>query len=160
MNYSTRRKAQASQPYLEALYMTIFCLGYYGLMRIGELTRSLHVVKAGNIHVGNNKNKIMIVLYSSKTHGKESRPQEIKITEVQYNSNRYRQSRTRFFCPFKALRKFIAFRGGFDSAAEQFFIFRDGFNVESKHVRKVLKLLLKRVNLDHKLYDTQSFRFG
>ena len=41
-------------------------------MRIGELTEGPHVVKVTNVHAGINKDKIMIKLYSSKTHGKES----------------------------------------------------------------------------------------
>ena len=72
---------KTNQPYLEILYKAIFCLAYYGMMRVGELTLSPHVLKAKNIHIGNNKDKIMMVLYSSKTHGKESRPQHIKTTK-------------------------------------------------------------------------------
>ena len=60
------------QPYLEKMYIAIFCLGYYGMMRIGELVRGDHTLKAPNIHVAHNKRKMMIVLYTSKTHGKES----------------------------------------------------------------------------------------
>ena len=56
----------APQPYLEILYKTIFCLAYYGMMRVGELTWSPHTVKACNIHVGHNKDKIQVVLYTSK----------------------------------------------------------------------------------------------
>ena len=67
------------QPYLALLYQAIFCLGYYGMLRVGELAAGNHCIKACNIHVGNNKDKILIVLYSSKTHGKESRPQKVKI---------------------------------------------------------------------------------
>ena len=65
-----------AQPYLEYMYKALFCLAYYGMMRIGELTESPHTLKASNIHVGNNKEKILIVLYSSKTHGLESVPQK------------------------------------------------------------------------------------
>ena len=69
----------SSQPYLSLMYKSIFLLGYYGLLRVGELTSSLHTIKAWDIHMGKNKNKILLILYSSKTHGKESRPQKIKI---------------------------------------------------------------------------------
>ena len=67
---------QNQQPYLECMYKAMFCLAYYGMLRVGELTKGPHTVRAKDIHVGNNKDKIMIVLYSSKTHGKESRPQK------------------------------------------------------------------------------------
>ena len=63
--------SKINQPYLELLYKTILLLGYYGMLRISEMTKtkSGHAVKAKNIHSATNKNKILIVLYSSKTHG-------------------------------------------------------------------------------------------
>ena len=68
------------QMYLQILFKAIFLLCYYGMMQIGEVTLSPHIVKAKNIHIAKNKDKIMIVLYSSKTHGKGQRPQKIKIS--------------------------------------------------------------------------------
>ena len=67
------------QFYLRTLYQTMMLLGYYGLLRIGEMTASSHVIKAKNVHISVNKNKLLLVLYSSKTHGKADRPQKIKI---------------------------------------------------------------------------------
>ena len=87
----------AKQPYLEILYKTIFLIGYYGMFRIGELTLSPHVMKAKDISFSKNKNKIQILLHSSKTHGKESPPQKIKISEVPPAA---KSNRHRFFCPF------------------------------------------------------------
>ena len=55
-----------TQSYLENLYKTIFILAYYRMFRIGELTYSPHVIKAKDINVGVNKNKLLIVLYTSK----------------------------------------------------------------------------------------------
>ena len=59
------------QPYLRVMYKTIFIISYYGLFRIGELTFSDHQVKVADVHVADNKDKIMMILRSSKTHGKE-----------------------------------------------------------------------------------------
>ena len=43
--FEVKRKFRATnQPYLEQLYMALFTLGYYGLMRVGELTYSTHVL--------------------------------------------------------------------------------------------------------------------
>ena len=39
-----------TQPYLECLYKAIFALGYYGMMRVGELTKSPHVLLVKNGH--------------------------------------------------------------------------------------------------------------
>ena len=60
------------QPYLEILYKTMFILSYYGMLRVSEVTLSPHTIKACNVHIGNNKDEIMLVLYTSKTHGEES----------------------------------------------------------------------------------------
>lgn len=57
------------QPYLEYMYKALFAIGYYGMLRVGELTCSPHVLKAKNFHLGRNKKKLMLILYSSKTHG-------------------------------------------------------------------------------------------
>ena len=65
-----------AQPYLTTMYKAMFSLAYYGLMRVSELADGPHAVKARNIELGTNKNKIKIELESSKTHGKESPPQK------------------------------------------------------------------------------------
>ena len=52
-----------------ALYMALFSTAYFGLFRVGELTASKHVVKAVNVRIGQNKNKILFILDSSKMHG-------------------------------------------------------------------------------------------
>ena len=70
------------QPYLEILYKAMFGLAYYGMLRVGEITDSPHTIKAGDIHVGHNKDKLMLVLYTSNTHGTDSDPQKIKISAV------------------------------------------------------------------------------
>ena len=51
-------------------------------------------------------------------------------------------------------------RGGYIEEKEAFFIFRDGSNVKSDQVRRTLRKILHRLNLDPKLYDTHSFRIG
>ena len=146
----------SSQFYLEILYKTRFSLAYYGLFRIGELTKSQHVIKAANINIGINKNKILIVLYSSKTHGKESRPQKVKISEIRGTF----ESTKRFFCPFNLARKYLKLRGGYTNQHEQFFVFRDKSAVSASNVRKVLKTTLCNCNLNSDLFDCHSFRVG
>ena len=69
-----------AQPYLELMYRTLFAISYYGLMRVGEVTKSNHMLKAKDVHIGTNKEKILLVLHSSKTHSPSNLPQEIKIT--------------------------------------------------------------------------------
>lgn len=105
----------SDQPYLETLYKAIFSLAYYGLTRIGELSlvgqHCRHTVKALNVHVTLNKNKFLIMLYSSKTRDKESMPQRIIITED--TTSKRKAKSAKFFCPFRLMRAFIKMRGGY-----------------------------------------------
>ena len=71
------KKMFSEQLYLCDLYLAIIALGYYGLMRIGELAYSPHVLKAKDVHLAKNKSKLLILLHSLKTHS--SGVQEIKI---------------------------------------------------------------------------------
>ena len=143
------------QPYLEILYKTIFCLGYYGMLRVGEMTWSPHTVKACDVHVGDNKEKILIVLYTSKTHGEESRPQKIKIAA----SDKCMKT-TRFFCPFQTVIEYMDMRGPYGDKLEPFFVFADKSPVKSFQLRNFLRQLLENLNLDSSLYDVHSFRSG
>ena len=144
------------QPYLIILYKAIFSLACYGMLRVGELSLGNHTIKACNIHVGNNKDKILIILYSSKTHGKESRPQKVKISALPS----MKSNQKKIFCPFKIIVQYMRVRGDYTSENEQFFIFSDGSPVRPHHIRKLLRELLEKLNLDSALYDVHSFRGG
>ena len=74
-----------NQPHLDILYKTVFLIGYFVLFRVCELAsdpnqmKSNHAIKACNVHIGQNKEKLLFVLYTSKTHRAESLPQKVKI---------------------------------------------------------------------------------
>ena len=143
--------------------MALFSLGYYGLFRIGELcvTGSVvnHTIKAHDIHLAHNKEKILVVLHSSKTHGLESRSQKVKITSNR--SERSGQYSHRNFCPFKLVRHYINMRSQFyDSADQPFFIYSDGSPLKATTVQFTLKKLIAALGLDSSLYAMHSFRIG
>ena len=147
-----------TEPYLKMMYMALFCLGYYGLMRVGELCKSDHVALAQNVHMAKNKEKLLVILYSSKTHNKSSRPQKIKIT-----SNRKEKTGSylhRNFCPFRIINQYIKARGNYNSPEEQFFVLGDKSPVTPVMARKLLRSLLNRLGLDSSLYDMHSLRIG
>ena len=147
-----------NQPFLEILYKAIFALAYYGMFRIGEITTGTHPVKAKNVHIGRNKDKILMILFTSKTHGLESKPQEVKISAK--GLNRESNTAKQFFCPFQIARNYLEIRGNYKSDDEPFFIFRDYQPVKPSHAREILKETLKSVNLDPSFYDCHSFRIG
>ena len=149
------------QYYLEILYKTIFILAYYGLLRIGELTKSEHCLLAKDVQIGDNKEKILLTLHSSKTHGQGSKPQQIKISGVaQENVSNKVRCKNRFFCPFKLINKYFKLRGDYFKDNDQFFVFSDGSPVQPHHVRNVLSQLLQSLGKDHRLFSFYSFRIG
>ena len=155
---------ERNQLYLSTLYSAVFALGYYGLMRAGKLMvtdTSVHTVKARDVHVAINKNKLMLILYSSKTHTIAVTPQEIKIT-----SNREEQMESgkklphSNFSPFQLMRDYLRLHGDYDSDDEPFFVFRDGTPLTANQSRNVLKIMINRLSLDQRLYNMQAFRIG
>ena len=149
----------ANQPYLEIMYKAMFALGYYGMMRIGELTFSPHVLKAKDVLLALNKEKLLLVLYTSKTHGYESTPQKIKISaNKDKRTGRYRH---RHFCPFRLMGSYMEARGtSYVSEQEAFFVFKDKSPVQAYQARSVLKSLINALNLNSDLYNTHSMHSG
>ena len=152
------QRTYGSQPYLEALYMAAFALGYYGLFRAGELGDSKHSIKAKNVYIGTNKKKMLFILYSSKTHNEGNRPQEVKISAI--DKKEYDQRKIKHFCPFELARNFKNLRGDYNDENENFLIFRDGTPVKTSQLRKVLRNCIKKINLNYKLYNFHSLRIG
>ena len=146
----------AGQWYLEIMYKAIFVLGYYGLMRIGEMTESPHVLKAKDVFIGTNKRKLLLVLHSSKTH--VSGTQEIKI--VANKDEKTGSYRKRHFCPMAIIDIYNKAQGPYLERNEQFFIFRDRSPVKPVHVATVLKQAITQLELDSRLYGTHSLRIG
>ena len=103
------------------------------------MTKSNHVLKAKDVHIGTNKEKILLVLHSSKTHSPSNLLQEIKIT----SNNLSDTGKSRNFCPFALIRQYMKVRGNYKSAKEQFFIFADGLEVSAAQARRTLKTLSK-----------------
>ena len=98
------------QPYLLILYRAIFITLYFGLFRIGELTAASgnHAVLAKDVCIGRNKNKLMFVLHTSKTHTKGHKPQIIKISKTrcfQSTAATSQQTTCYRYCPFKMIKK-------------------------------------------------------
>ena len=75
-----------SQYFLKILFQALFSIAYYGLFRIGELVQGDHTVKACDVHVAQNKDKVLFLLHSSKTHDESSRPQKIKISALNHKT--------------------------------------------------------------------------
>ena len=149
-----------NQPYLKCLYQALFSTAYFGLFRIGEITMSPHVVKARDTHIAVNKNKMMFVLFTSKTHGHNVKPQMIKISSQKVEEALKGSNVTHQWCPFMLLQRFLKIRNNSVTEQEQFFVFSDNSPVLPSHMRIVLKNLIFSLGLDADLYTVQGFRSG
>ena len=156
------------QPYLVAMYRALFATAYFGLFRVCELTltNSGHAVKAKDVHLGDNKDKLMFMLHTSKTHWKDSKPQIIKINSMDFEATGKRvDSRSENievyeFCPYQLLKEFLSFRKWRKDNTEQFFVFRDRSPVSAQHFRTMLRSVLEKLRLDYTVYGTHSLREG
>ena len=156
--FELNRKFGHNQPYLMIMYQTMFAMAYYGLFRIGELAASDHSVKAKDVHISTNKDKILMVLYSLKTHGRESQPQKIRIQACDQGLSS--TNKRKFFCPFTLMCTYFQLRGRYDDEKEIFFVFRDGSPVTMVEARKTLRDLLLQLGLNCTMYGFHSFRVG
>ena len=155
-----------NQPYLCCLYKALLASGYYGLLRISELTKSEHTILARNMHIGENKNKILFILETSKMHTQGDKPQLVKISQKPIKSSAKRIQRHQHSKylnnsnPFYILQQFLAIRPPSQNESEQFCVFTDNSPVSPDNLRSTLKLMLTRVGLDSSLYNIHSLRIG
>ena len=154
------------QPYLASLYCAILASAYFGLLRIGEVTTGDHPVLAKDVHIADNKQKIMFILRTSKTHWRNDKPQIIKITSFIEGRKKVKEklscmdSAGLTFCPYETIRKYIKKRGPYADVTEPFFVFSDHSPVKPAHVRRVLKEALVKAGFDERLYFFHSLRIG
>ena len=146
------------QPYLEKLYQAMFSTAYFGLFRICEITvtPANHTIAVTDVHVGKNKQKILFILRTSKTHQQSSQPQMVKISTKPLGSEQQYQG----FCLYQLLCNYMAVRPQYCCVQEPFFIFRDRSPVTAEHLRSTLKILLAAAGFDPNNYLGHSFRIG
>ena len=98
-----------NQPYLATLYMTMFTTCYYGLLRISEVTEGPHAIEAADVYIGTNKNKILLILRSSKMHGRYTHPQQMKISSIPRNETEANKQ-DKQYCPFRAIERIFQYQ--------------------------------------------------
>ena len=117
---------KSPQPYLAILYQVMVLTAYFGLFRVGEITLSDHIIKAEDVYIGHNKNKLRFVLHSSKTHRCDVKPQVVRISsrESMVDSSVWDRKGAWNFCPFKLLKNYVAVRKKIKEVNEPLFILR------------------------------------
>ena len=141
-------------------------LMYYGMLRISEIAsfesefQLDHALKVGDVHVGQNKPKILLVLQTSKTHGKESLPQKIKIEATALQTLGEKYLCKTHFCPFAMVREYMCLRGPHIGNRDHFFLLKHGEGIKPKQIRNVLHSCISGVGLEKSYYDLHSMRSG
>ena len=155
VKFVVRTFRDQNQPYLAAMYKVLFLTAYYGLLRVSEVTATpgMHSEKVQDIRMGQNKDKILFILRSSKTHGLYMTPQLVKIATENNNKDKC-------YCPFTALYEYIQLRPGYIDPSEQFFVFKDRTPVSSLHMQSTLHVMLQAMGYRYELYNCHSFRVG
>ena len=116
-------------------------------------------MKAADVHIGFNKKKILLILRSSKTHGKQMWPQKIKIASEAVEKPA-KNAKLALPCPYQLLRMFANYRGGYWTDEELFFIFPDGSPLTIRQACLCFKMIIKKAGFDDKLYGSHSLRIG
>ena len=80
---------QKNQPYLASLYASLFGAAYYGMLRVGELTTGTHPVKVTDVRLRENKNQVLFILRSSKTHSTDQKPQFIRLSSLSMSGGKH-----------------------------------------------------------------------
>ena len=152
----------ADQPYLKLLYSCLFSTMYHGLLRISEVAEGIHTLKARDVQIGENKDKFLLLLHTSKTHWKNMKPQIIKISatkigdKVSEPKHHCKQQLLKLPCPFELLRSFALIRGGYVDDSEPFFVFADKSPIHAFNISACLQTLIKECGFDSKLYSSHS----
>ena len=135
------------------MYKAIFVAGYYGLLHISEIAAGPHQILAHNVHIGINKDKVLFVLLTSKTHNKGNLPQTVKITSLQ-------QYRSIKYCPFQILRNYVSARCRIKEKWEPFFVSSDRSSISAACIRSTLRKCITKTRLNPRNYSFHSFREG
>ena len=143
-----------NQPYLNILYKAMLATAYYGLFRVGEIAQSPHVIKARDIHIGENKEKLLFILRSSKTHSGSI--QSVKISATKLKNKEV----IRNYCPNDLVKQYLKEWPKYKNNSEPFFIYRDSLPVSPAKINRILKRTLKDCGIDESNFIIHGMRVG
>lgn len=139
-----------NQPYLAILYKAMMVVGYYGLLRVGELTNGPHGIKANDLLIARNKDKAILIMRSSKTSLPNQKPVQIQIS-ADGNED---------FDPIVIIEEFTKSRPEVENEDEPLFIFRHRMGISPQQFRGVLKSMLNKSGFNCLNYNCHSLRSG
>ena len=133
-------------PYHIALIRAMLAVAFYGLLRIGEISRQKNGVVCINLNqVKIFDDRIVITIQNFK-HNKDNQPFDIVL-----------HKQKSLACPYELLLNYLAVRG---SNPGPLFSFIDGKGVTRNFFNSKLKLGLEFIGLDVTRYKSHSLRIG
>lgn len=145
-----------SQPYLAKLYQCMLVMGFYGMLRVGEMASGEHPILARDVHFNSRLKKVQVILRTSKTHGRGDQPQYIKFCDGDARVYLYNKR----FRPYMVVRDYMDARGPKLHDSDPFFVFGDNSPVKPYQMQAVLKRALSRFHLDPTDFGVHSLRIG
>ena len=123
-----------------------------------------HAIKVADVHIGKNKQKLLFILCTSKTHDKGSKPQQIKISSIAkvqgIHSTQTVKCEIKAICPYQVLWDYIKVCPKYFNKQEPFFVFSNNQPVSPANVRTTLKMILASLGFNAHLYNCHSLRIG
>lgn len=148
-----KRFLEKGQVFLSKLYKAMLVAGYYGYLRIGEMTKSKHNIAGRDMCIALNKNKAILLIRSSKTQKGGTIPTKVEIMpDVEDLGSRY--------SPVQILQEYCDIKNKRGVQGSKFFTLIDGSEVSSSMFRGVLRRALQDNNLEQHLYNSHSLRSG
>ena len=126
---------------------------YYGMFRVGEIVSSPHIIQARDVHIRENKEKLLFILRSSKTH--YGTLQSVNISATKLNKKAKQD-----FCPYQLLKQYLEVRLRYQDSTEPFFIYGDRTPISPVAINKVLKMALGECGIDAKNFSMHGMRAG
>ena len=121
LDYIECRLLNINQPYLAKLYNAITVLGYFGMLRIGEMTTGTYPIAASDVLVSEDKRKLQYILRSSKMHGKSNQPQRVTILSGNCTDKEKLLDK---YCPYQIILNYANSRPKYRCNNDPFFVFR------------------------------------
>ena len=120
---------------------------------MGEIAYGQHVIQARDVHIGDNKEKRLFILRSSKTHCGSIQSVKISATQV-------KKGQGGTFCPYHLLKQYLKVHVKYQDLMEPFFVYRNRAPVLPSTLNKVLKTTLMKCGIESKNFSMHGMRAG
>lgn len=159
----------SQQEYLRCLYKAMLLMGYYAMLRVGEMASGDYPIDVNDVKLAVNKKRLSVTIRIAKNMLPGQPPHVVRIpslTQQQeyslYNDfGRFGQEHYTGYDPWLVIREYIAVRPGrIVGKPEPFFVFADRSLVRPHHFTTALRQTISHCHLNAQLYGPHSLKIG